>query len=142
MTVFLVFVNSFIFFAISGIHIYWALGGKWGSHSAIPANLKGKKLFFPGVFATIIVAIGLFLFALATLGNLGNFNEWIPRNYIHYADLGITTIFYLRAIGEFRYVGLFRKVKDTDFAKQDKKIFTPLCLFIGTVSLLIVLLNR
>ncbi|BDA78122.1 membrane protein [Leptospira kobayashii] len=138
----LVLVNSLIFFAISGIHIYWALGGKWGSHSAIPANFKGEKLFLPGVFATVIVAAGLFLFALVTLGNLGIFDEYISRDYIHYADLGITAIFYLRAIGEFRYVGLFRKVKDTDFAKQDKKFFTPLCIFIGTVSLLIALLNR
>ena len=138
----LVFVNSLIFFVISGIHIYWALGGKWGSHSAIPANFKGEKLFFPGVFATIIVAAGLFLFALVTLGNLRIFDEYIPGNYIHYANLVIIAIFYLRAIGEFRYVGLFRKIKDTDFAKQDKKFFTPLCIFIGTVSLLIVLLNR
>ncbi|WP_411823247.1 DUF3995 domain-containing protein [Leptospira sp. 'Mane'] len=141
MTALLVYINSIIFFSISGIHIYWALGGKWGSHSAIPSDLKGKKLFLPGFFATVIVASGLFLFALVTLGNLGIFDGFISRNYIHYASLGITAVFYLRALGDFRYIGLFRKIKDTDFAKQDRKFFTPLCILIGTVGLLIVKLS-
>jgi hypothetical protein len=53
----------------------------------------------------------------------------------------IPSVFILRAIGEFNYVGFFKKIKHTEFAKADSKIFSPLSLGIGAVGLLIQLMK-
>jgi hypothetical protein len=34
----------------------------------------------------------------------------------------------LRAIGEFRYVGLFKRVRESRFAALDTRVYTPLCV--------------
>ena len=52
---------------------------------------------------------------------------WV-YNYGYYFLAGI---FILRAIGDFKYVGFFKKVKNTPFAKLDSKFYSPLCLLIG-----------
>lgn len=43
----------------------------------------------------------------------------------------------IRAIGDFKYVGVFKKVQRTGFARNDTKIYTPLCVIIATISFLI-----
>ncbi|MFK7787808.1 MAG: DUF3995 domain-containing protein [Crocinitomicaceae bacterium] len=63
-------------------------------------------------------------------------NTWV----VQYGAWFITSIFILRAVGEFNYVGLFKPIKDTDFAKADSSIFSPLSLGIGIVGLVIQLL--
>jgi hypothetical protein len=50
--------------------------------------------------------------------------------------LVLVAVFAIRALGDFKYVGFFKKVKNTDFAINDTKYFTPLCAFVA-VSLLI-----
>ncbi len=51
-----------IFFIISLLHLYWAIGGKWNFLAALPTNEKGEKIMNPGFFSTIIVAIGFLFF--------------------------------------------------------------------------------
>jgi hypothetical protein len=43
-------------------------------------------------------------------------------------------------MGEFNYVGFFKKVKDTEFAKWDTKLFSPLCLLISSFGFAIELM--
>ncbi|MEM6843120.1 MAG: DUF3995 domain-containing protein [Bacteroidota bacterium] len=50
-------------------------------------------------------------------------------------------IFILRALGEFNYVGFFKRVKNTEFARADSRIFSPLCLGIGVIGILIQLMH-
>ena len=49
----------------------------------------------------------------------------------------IGAVFFLRAIGDFNIVGIFKKKSNSKFAKADTKLFIPLCLFIGFSSILI-----
>ena len=49
----------------------------------------------------------------------------------------ISVLFLLRAIGDFRFVGFFKSVTDTNFARWDTILFSPLCLFIAVVAFLI-----
>jgi len=44
------------------------------------------------------------------------------------------SIFLLRAIGDFNYVGFFKKIKDTNFGKMDSKYYSPLCLVIAIMG--------
>lgn len=37
----------------------------------------------------------------------------------------------LRGVGEFRYVGLFKRVKGSRFARNDTRFYSPLCLMLA-----------
>ena len=132
-----------IFFLISILHFYWVFGGKWGLSGAIPDVMKERPTANPSSIgfriATIIVAFGLLGMACVFVVRGGYFNSSIPSQYFIYATYAIITIFSLRAIGEFKYVGFFKKIKEGEFASKDSKIYSPLCLLIavlGVVSLL------
>jgi hypothetical protein len=126
--------NSVILLAISGIHVYWAFGGRWGAAVAIPdvPSLKGGKAFVPGTLPTLTVAVGLAAMAglhLHKIGWLpiGTLPDWLAR----YGLLAVGGIFFLRVIGDFRYVGFFKRVTDTPFARMDTVLYIPLCLVIS-----------
>jgi len=137
----LIIINTIIFTSLSALHFYWAFGGKSFSGATVPTNMKGKKTFNPGMTATLVVAFGLILFALVTLGNTGIFDKSIPGKFIQYATYGISIIFFLRAVGDFKYVGYFKKIKGTAFAGKDARIYSPLCLAISVSSFVITLGN-
>ncbi len=129
---------SIIFLFLSAIHIYWAAGGKWGVSVAIPKTNENNIVFQPGIIATLIVAVGLLGFAVISLGNLGLFDAFVEKKWIIYATYAIIGIFILRGIGDFKYAGLARKIKNTDFAKFDKMYFTPLCFLVALLAFLAV----
>jgi len=125
-----------IFAILSLLHIYWAAGGRGGSVSAIPA-VDGKPIFRPSVFATLLVAAALFAAMLTILGNLGLFGEAIPRWIFRSTTFVIALLFLLRAIGDFKLLGFFKQINDTNFAYWDTAVFSPLCLFITIAAFLI-----
>jgi len=45
----------------------------------------------------------------------------------------LAALFLIRAVGEFRYVGFFKSVRDTRFATWDSWLFSPLCLLIAVL---------
>jgi hypothetical protein len=47
---------------------------------------------------------------------------------------GVAVILLLRGIGDFRYVGLFKRVRDTPFARMDSRVYTPLVLALAAVA--------
>lgn len=122
--------NLVIFILISLLHIYWALGGSWGLEGVVPQLKDGTTVFEPPLIATIIVAGGLFGFALIHAGALGMVS-FISTYYLLIALVIIATIFTLRAIGDFKYVGLFKKQRAGAFAQNDTRYYIPLCLFIS-----------
>lgn len=127
----------FIFFAISVFHFYWAFGGKWGFENSLPQKENGERVMNPKVFECILVAIifiafGLILLIKGRLISLG-LPVWLNQYGLYF----LAFIFIARAIGEFRYVGFFKKIKKTSFGILDTKVYSPLCLIIGI--LLIVL---
>lgn len=129
------------FIVLGGFHFYWLFGGKWGLKQVIPTKEKTATVLGVPPLATLIVALGLTLFGSLYLLKSGllnlSFSHWI----LTFAYWFIPSIFLLRAIGEFNYVGLFKKIKHTDFAKADSRIFVPLCLSIGLSGMAIQLLN-
>lgn len=130
-----------IFSVLAAFHFYWFFGGKWGLDSVFPTkNDEASAIAIPK-FATLVVAIGLAAFGFAYLMKAGMISLAMPSWLSDFAFWFIPSIFILRAIGEFNYVGFFKKVKHTKFAKADSKIFAPLCLLIGVLGLLIQLLK-
>jgi len=130
-----------IFAVLGGFHFYWLFGGTWGVDKVIPT--KGHEMTTPSIpkFATLIVALVLVSFGLLYLIKPGLVQVQLPNWVNNYAYWFIPSIFILRAIGEFNYVGFFKKIKHTAFAKADSKIFSPLCLAIGVIGMLVQLMT-
>jgi len=130
-----------IFIILACFHFYWFIGGTWGLDKVIPSKgAKANSIQIPK-FATLIVGLGLTSCGLLYLIKSGLWSFAIPSWISSYAFWLIPIIFILRSIGEFNYVGFFKKVKHSDFAKADSKIFSPLCLFIGIAGIFIQLIN-
>jgi len=130
-----------IFLCLGSIHFYWAKGGRWGSRYALPTDPNGKAMLKPSKMSTVIVGMGLTSFGIFYLIFSGILPIPLPHWLLTYSSWIIPIIFLLRAIGEFKYVGFFKKVKGTAFAIMDRKLFSPLCLAIGGMGLLIAFLN-
>ena len=125
-----------IFAILSFFHLYWAAGGRFGIAAAIP-TAGGEHLFKPSPFATILVAVALFAAMLVVLGRIKIWGAFVPSWIFYWGTWVISLLFLLRTIGDFRYVGFFKSVTDTNFARWDTILFSPLCLFIGIVAFLI-----
>ena len=128
-----------IFAAIGSIHFYWAMGGKAGLQNATPTNPETEasdKLFEPGPLATIIVGIGLLFFGSLFLHQIIPFLP-VPEQWINYGILAVAIIFSIRAIGDFKYAGFTKRIRNTDFARMDTRYYSPLCLVIAIGAFLI-----
>jgi len=125
-----------IFTILAIIHFNWVVGGKWGYNKALPTDEQGKRILNPRKIDSAIVGIGLLGFGLFYLWKSGAIQLGIPA-WVAYAGWVIPAIFLLRAIGEFRYIGFFKKIKTTDFGKMDTQLYSPLCLLIGLMGFLV-----
>lgn len=130
-----------VFATISAIHFYWAFGGKWASRAVVPTNDNGEPLFIPKIISTLVVAIGLLCFGLFYLVKYGFITVSLPVWLDKYGFWIIIFIFILRAIGDFNYVGFFKKHRNSEFGIKDTKYYSPLCLLIGVLTLILVFCN-
>ncbi len=142
MTIIIAIILFLIFLFISSIHIYWAFGGNWGSDAVLPTkDDNNTKVLNPSILPTLIVAFGLLGFGLHILIISGLIAFDIPQWLSNYGLWIIASIFTLRAIGDFKYVGFFKKIKLTKFGKNDTKYYSPLCLTIGILTLILELIK-
>ncbi|SRR6266545_4445892 len=132
---------SAIFLFLSGVHFYWGLGGKWGINVSIPTKENNEKLINPKLFHCFLIAFGLLICAVFVLIKVGIISFALPHFIIKDGLSVIAGIFIIRAVGEFKYVGFFKKVKNTRFGQMDTKYYSPLCLCIGLMGILLELLN-
>ncbi|QMW02862.1 DUF3995 domain-containing protein [Spirosoma foliorum] len=132
--------NSIILLVVSGIHVYWALGGNWGLRESLPER-NGTKMLRPGRFITFIVAIifsGMALFYLYKIGHFPSINSLIPTWLSQYGLWILAIIFLIRALGDFRYVGFFKRIRNSRFADLDTKFYSPLCLLLSANTFLLI----
>jgi hypothetical protein len=132
--------NALIFALLGGLHLYWMLGGKRGLAQALPTRPgSAERMLNPGPLACAAVALGLFGFALYNVSLAIGFAQGQPPIANKWAIWAISGIFLLRAIGDFRYVGFFKKIKGTEFGRMDTRWYAPLCLYLGVSSMWIAL---
>ena len=126
--------------AVVVFHFYWAAGGRKGADAVIPrrpAEQGGEPLFHPSPLGTLIVALFLLgVLLLAALVQRGA-DIVVPWDWLRGLLAVCGEIFILRAIGEFRYLGFFKRIKDSPFAYWDTRLFSPFILVIGIACLII-----
>ncbi|QRY56257.1 DUF3995 domain-containing protein [Sphingobacterium siyangense] len=125
----IVIATIFIFLAL--LHFFWLLGGHWGMAVAVPTDLNGRRIFNPTRIGTLLVAIGLLIFAFVNLCAIGVLDVPIDAKYIRYGMYMISGIFLLRFIGDMKFVGIFKKYRKSSFAIRDTYFYSPLCLFLS-----------
>lgn len=119
-----------IFLCLSFLHFYWLLGGRFGLHAAIP-EIDGKPAFQPSALATLVVAIGLMLCALliAATSNVVSFP--VPHSMLSWLSQALALVLLLRAVGDFRLLGFFKRIRGSRFADLDTAVYSPLCLILA-----------
>jgi len=113
-------ITAGVFAVLALLHFYWALGGAGGtgSSAAIP-EVNGVPAFKPTKAGT--AAVGLVLLATAAIVLLD----------VRLLIAGAAAVLVLRAIGDFRLVGFFKRPNPSRFARMDTRYYSPLCLALG-----------
>lgn len=115
------------------LHFYWGFSGTVGLDKALPSE-NGKPLINPGKIMTLTVGAALIGFAgIAYLLHFYDLHSTSYRDYVLGAGWILSGIFTLRGIGEFNAVGLFKKIKSSEFAHYDTRFYTPFSLSMGMV---------
>lgn len=115
---------------LGGLHLYWALGGTFGKDAAIPTR-NGEPVLRPSGLGTGLVAVTLFGMAALLAVSRG----WIDLPGLNGASrLGAAIAalaFGIRAVGDLRYVGFFKRIRDGRFARLDTRVYSPLCVLLA-----------
>jgi hypothetical protein len=125
-----------IFLLLALMHFYWAAGGGSGSSAAIP-EINGVPAFKPSTAATVAVGLVLVATAAIVLMHAGELPAPVPAWLLQTALIGAAAALFLRAIGDFRLVGFFKRVRGSRFARADTLLFSPLCLALGAALALL-----
>lgn len=139
MTILISIILFLVFALLSAIHFYWGFGGRWGSQVVFPTKDESKKPTMPGIVPTFIIAFGLLIIGLFILVKASFLHFPVPSWLNKYGLWIIAGIFIVRAIGDFNYVGFFKKIKQTRFGQNDTKYYSPLCLTIGILTVIMIL---
>ncbi len=122
---------TIIFLFLAGIHLYWGVGGNWGSKAVIPTNYNGDQVLNPGLKECIVVMLGFLLATFLLWEKTGWLPSILPEKWTRYGIIVMIVVFFIRSIGDFRYVGFFKKIKGTPFAVLDTRLFSPLCFLLA-----------
>ena len=121
-----------IFVALAIIHFYWATGGRWGMAAAVPSQ-GSAPVISPGAAASVTVGLVLLVAAFICLWQGGAFAfgpSWAPR-------VGVWTVAVImaaRAVGDFKYIGVFKSVRGTVFSRMDTLFYSPLCAAVSALA--------
>jgi hypothetical protein len=141
-SIFISIILSLIFIILSLIHFNWVLGGTWGFDNSLPTNEQGERVLHPKKYDSAIVGLGLASFGIFYLLKSQIIEFPIYTWITTYGGWIIPSVFLLRALGEFKYLGFFKKIQNTEFGKMDTKFYSPLCLLLGILGIIAEILQN
>jgi hypothetical protein len=115
------------FFVLGAWHFYMAFAGHAGESSAVPSR-DGKPTFVPSTGSTIAVGLVLLLFSVLVAGTAGLLSLGVPHRPLTGLSYVLALGLLARAVGDLNYVGFFKRVRGTPFARMDTLVYSPLCL--------------
>jgi hypothetical protein len=140
MQVLIALMLAVVFIALGILHVAWGFGLRLGGDSFLPQRPDGTPLFMPGPVACFGAALLCLLTAAVFLARAGFFSAIIPAWITYVGVWVIAAAMLLRALGDFKYSGLTKRIRNTVFARRDTLIYTPFCLVVAALSVAIQLL--
>ena len=133
---------SAVFVLLGLLHVYWALGGPLGREAVLPQlpvppgwQKHGEppliNAFTPSHAATLAVATALVGVGLAVSLRCGLFGEPVRHIALQIMLVAVALALFARAVGDFRLVGFFKRIKGSAFARMDTWVYSPLCVALG-----------
>ncbi|MFY2842653.1 DUF3995 domain-containing protein [Achromobacter ruhlandii] len=122
-------VTAIVFVVLGLWHAYWAAGGRLAHRAALPIQ-NGQPLFRPSPLGTLAVAAALIGCAWITAAN-GGLVTAPPLRWLPWLGMAVALGLLARAIGDFRYVGFFKRKGEDPFARLDTRFYSPLCLLLA-----------
>ena len=111
-------------------HFYMAMFPAANASGAVP-SIDGRPLFTPSTRATVGVGIVLLMFALLVAATGRLVDVGVSSRLLTWASFALALGLLARAIGDFRYVGFFKRVRGSRFATLDSYLFSPICLLLA-----------
>jgi hypothetical protein len=130
-----------VFMLLGLWHFYMAFKPSTNESAAVP-SVDGKPLFVPSTASTIAVGIVLFLFAALVAASAGMMSFGLPGYVLRWASYALAFGLLARAIGEFKYLGFFKRIRGSRFAKMDTFFYSPLCLLLSAGVAFVALRNE
>ena len=130
-----------VFVVLSLIHAYWAFGGRAGRAAAVP-ELGARPAFVPSALATFAVAVALALCAGIVAASAGIIISGVPATWSTWLAFALAAVLLTRAVGDFRLVGFFKRVRATRFARLDSLVYAPLCLVLAVAVFYVAYTHR
>lgn len=119
-------------FALAGVHLYWAFGGRWPGHdeASMVEHVVGRTagMRAPGPLASAAVAAALAAGGLLVLAVLAPTSVWSP--WLKAARWVLFAVFALRGLATY-VPPVFRYAEGTPFARLNRRAYGPLCLAIA-----------
>ena len=115
----------------AAFHLYWGCGGSVGSSVALPQRGDGTQAFKSNRVGAILVAVFLAGVLVLVVVLSGAIQLPVPARWLRFAVMALSVLFLARALSWYKYVGLFKSVRTTQFAKYDSFFYSPLCLLLS-----------
>ena len=119
-----------MFIGLALWHFWMAMLPTKGESGAVP-SVNGKPLFTPSRKSTVAVGIVLLLFAGLVAATAGIVSVGLPAVALVWLSYALAAGLLARAVGEFKYLGFFKRVRGSRFAKLDSLVYSPLCLLLA-----------
>jgi hypothetical protein len=132
------FFLSIVFTFLSIVHFFWTFSGEGVPSYAVPFGNTENK---PSRALTMLISIGFLCATFVVLGHIGIFELPLFFEIFRYGIWVVGALFLWRIIGDFRYFGIFKSVKNTKFTVWDNWFYIPLSLLIALLSFLIIFTN-
>ena len=119
----------------TAFHLHWAFGGRIGYAVSLPQRPDGAPVMAHRLPwwrpAAGAVALGLVALALLLLAHAGRLPLPLHTGLTRAALLAVGIAFVARAIVPNRYVGFFKSLRGTRWARYDTRLYSPLFLLLG-----------
>jgi hypothetical protein len=123
----------------AAFHLHWAFGGRLGWSVSLPQRPDGTPVMAHRLPwwrpAAAAVALGLAALALLLLAHAGRLPLPLPRQVSRAALVATGAAFVARALVPNRYVGFFKSLSGTRWARFDTRLYSPLFLLLGLLLL-------
>lgn len=127
----------------AGFHLHWAFGGKYGFSVSLPQEPDGRPIYDNLLplwrIGALFVALALIAIGMLTLDCAGILRIRLDARLITGALAVAGTAFIARSLAWHRYVGVFKTLRTTRWARYDTWAYCPLFFTLGASLLYLAL---